>query len=140
MSETYIYLQCVNENGKKRIKVISLGYLHNANTQFPKDIRVIGRKYKILAQDLKLIQTRGKYFYSVLKREKILIVNEESSIIKIHTDEDSNECIICMDSEKQIVFDPCGHLYSCNNCSLKVTKCPICRCVIINKINKDQFQ
>ena len=61
-TENYVYLECVKENGKNRIKVISLGYLRNANTQFPKDIRVIGRKYKVLIQDIKLIQTRGKYF------------------------------------------------------------------------------
>ena len=141
-TENYVYLECVKENGKNRIKVISSGYLRNANTQFPKDIRVIGRKYKVLTQDIKLIQTRGKYFYSVKKREKIIILNDEKtdiSKIKIHTDEDSNECIICMDTEKQIVFDPCGHLYSCNNCSAKVNKCPICRSIIINRINKDQF-
>ena len=149
-TETYVYLQCVKEFGKLRIKVISPGYLRNANTQFPKDIRMVGRKYKVLAHDIQLIQTRGKYFYSVKKREKIIIMSEgdvevvsnnnlDLTKIKIHTDEESDECIICMDTEKQIVFDPCGHLYSCVNCSSKVSKCPICRSVIVNRINKEQF-
>jgi len=148
IEENYVYLECVKELGKLRIKVTSSGYLRNANTQFPKDIRIIGRKYKVLAKDINLIQTCGKYFYSVKKRDKIIILGDEEIIekqaidlsnIKIHTDEESNECIICMDIEKQIVFDPCGHLYSCINCSSKISKCPICRCIIKNRINKIQF-
>ena len=62
MENNYVYLQCIKEAGKLRIKVISSGYLQSANTQFPKDIRIEGRKYKVLASDINLIQTRGNIF------------------------------------------------------------------------------
>ena len=145
MENDYVYLHCVKEFGKLRIKVISSGYLPSANTQFPRDIRVEGRKYKVLKSDINLIQTRGKYFYSVKKKDKIIIVDSVEEItldlsnIKIHTYEDSKECIICMDSLKQIVFGPCGHFYTCETCSSKVKLCPICRTNITNRINRSDF-
>ena len=145
MENNYVYLQCIKEAGKLRIKVISSGYLQSANTQFPKDIRIEGRKYKVLASDINLIQTRGKYFYSVKQKDKIIIIENPEEIkvdltnIKIHTDEETQDCIICMDNIKQIVFDPCGHFYTCDRCSNKVTICPICRTNITNRINRSDF-
>ena len=145
MENNYVYLQCIKELGKLRIKVISPGYLQSANTQFPKDIRIEGRKYKVLTSDINLIQTRGKYFYSVKKKDKIIIIENPEEIkvdltnIKIHTDDDSQECIICMDNLKQIVFGPCGHFYTCDRCSNKVSMCPICRSSITNRINRSDF-
>eukprot|EP00927_Polykrikos_kofoidii_P073424 TRINITY_DN69462_c0_g1_i1.p1 TRINITY_DN69462_c0_g1~~TRINITY_DN69462_c0_g1_i1.p1 ORF type:complete len:174 (-),score=22.99 TRINITY_DN69462_c0_g1_i1:190-681(-) len=39
-----------------------------------------------------------------------------------------NECLICMDSVADTVFDPCGH-FTCASCSasFKRKPCPICR-------------
>lgn len=152
MSESevnYVYLKCVKEGGKLRVKVTSNGYLKEANTQFPKDIRVDGRRFKVRASDINLIQTRGKYFYSVKKKDKITIIDDNEDIdvhlsldlskIKIHTDEEITDCVICMENVKEIIFSPCGHFYSCINCSSKVTKCPMCRTVIVNRINRADF-
>ena len=41
-------------------------------------------------------------------------------------------CKVCMKDEVSILFDPCGHLATCTQCSLKLNECPICR----RKINK----
>lgn len=41
--------------------------------------------------------------------------------------EDSFKCKICMDSQINTVFCPCGHMVSCNLCASKVDSCPICR-------------
>ena len=139
----YVYLKCVKEGGKLRVKVTTDGYFKDANTQFPKDIRQEGRRYKVRMSDIALIQTRGKYFYSVTRKSHIVIVDEtvpvDLSKVKVHTDEDLNECVICMDAEKDIVFMPCGHLYTCETCSSKVTKCPMCRQVITNRIKRSLF-
>jgi len=146
MENTYVYLQCVKEFGKLRVKVISPGYLQTANTQFPKDIRLEGRKYRVDVSDINLIQTRGKYFYSVKKKNKICIIENpdipldlDLTNIKIHTDEETLDCVICMDNLKEIVFDPCGHFYTCEKCSSKVKICPICRSNITNRINRKDF-
>jgi hypothetical protein len=39
-------------------------------------------------------------------------------------------CKVCMDSEVNTVFLPCGHLVCCNNCSPQLRNCPICRTFI----------
>lgn len=43
-------------------------------------------------------------------------------------------CKICMDKDVSIVFIPCGHLVSCKECSVMLTKCPICCGAIAQKI------
>jgi hypothetical protein len=35
-------------------------------------------------------------------------------------------CIICYDALRNCIFDPCKHVICCDNCSMNVTKCPIC--------------
>ena len=144
----YVHLICVKERGKLRIKVTTDGYYKDANTQFPRGIRKQGVKYKVKTSDINLVQTRGKYFYSVKKKSNIIILSDDDigeeqvhdlSKIKIYTDEDHDNCVICMEVKKDIVFIPCGHFYTCNGCSLKITKCPICRTVISDRINRIDF-
>ncbi|KAH9413670.1 RCC1 and BTB domain-containing protein 2 [Dermatophagoides pteronyssinus] len=40
---------------------------------------------------------------------------------------DRFRCSICCDREFQIVFLPCQHLTSCEQCSIRIDDCPICR-------------
>ena len=40
------------------------------------------------------------------------------------------ECRVCMDSNIDTVFCPCGHAVCCKSCSQRVKACPICRGVI----------
>lgn len=44
------------------------------------------------------------------------------------------QCKICMDRDICIVFIPCGHLVSCKECSVSLSKCPICCGAITQKI------
>ena len=39
---------------------------------------------------------------------------------------EEKECPVCMESDKTIALDPCGHML-CGNCVKYVRKCPICR-------------
>ena len=36
-------------------------------------------------------------------------------------------CKICLKNDANIVIIPCGHIITCNNCIMSLTKCPICR-------------
>lgn len=154
-----VELVCIKEKGKLRVRIISSGYFHDANVQFPRSIRKEGRHYFIPAEYITLITTRGKYYYSVKKEQFITITKEDNdeinnkennqdekeviknitNILKIHTDENNIDCCICMTNEKSIVFNPCGHYYSCTECSGKIEICPICRTKIINKISITEF-
>ena len=65
MSEL-VYLRCVREGPKLRIKIISPGYHNEANCQFPKDIRVPGRKYSVPRSAISFAEgPNHKFFYRI---------------------------------------------------------------------------
>ena len=43
-------------------------------------------------------------------------------------------CKICLDANVGIVFLPCGHIVACATCSVRLSKCPICRKFIREKV------
>ncbi|KAM9833564.1 E3 ubiquitin-protein ligase XIAP [Syngnathus typhle] len=44
------------------------------------------------------------------------------------------QCKVCMDRDTCVVFIPCGHLATCEECSQTLTKCPICCGAITQKV------
>ncbi|KAL4648873.1 E3 ubiquitin-protein ligase XIAP-like [Arapaima gigas] len=58
----------------------------------------------------------------------------EDPLEKLRKLQREKQCKVCMDRDISIVFIPCGHLVTCNNCSQALTKCPICCAVITQKI------
>ncbi|XP_014471068.1 PREDICTED: E3 ubiquitin-protein ligase MIB1 [Dinoponera quadriceps] len=38
-----------------------------------------------------------------------------------------DECLVCSDSKREMLFSPCGHVACCNACAPRVKKCLICR-------------
>ncbi|XP_043474852.1 E3 ubiquitin-protein ligase LRSAM1-like isoform X1 [Leptopilina heterotoma] len=47
----------------------------------------------------------------------------------------TTECVVCMDSQCDIIFFPCGHLCCCAICTEMITsECPMCRSEITRKI------
>ncbi|KAK0082975.1 hypothetical protein PV326_006927 [Microctonus aethiopoides] len=48
---------------------------------------------------------------------------------------DTTECVICLDSQCEVIYLPCGHFCCCASCSNMVTsECPLCRGSIQRKI------
>ena len=47
---------------------------------------------------------------------------------------EARQCKICLDLDAAVLFDPCGHICACVNCSPSVSECPMCRTVIRRKI------
>ena len=43
---------------------------------------------------------------------------------------EASECVVCMDGSPYHTFRPCKHKACCKDCSLKLNKCPLCRCEI----------
>lgn len=142
VDEVIVELICVKDKNKLRVRIQSDGYLKNANCQFPRELRVEGRKFHVSSNRIQLMNQRGKYFYSVRKKEYITIVddNVDYSGLKIFEDESSSECLVCFEREKSKVFNPCGHYYCCNECSLKCQTCPVCRAKIISCIDRSLIQ
>ena len=50
----------------------------------------------------------------------------------VSEDRQLNKCSICLDNNVAIVFN-CGHLCSCNACSARLDRCPICRVEITRR-------
>lgn len=138
----FVELLCVKEKNRLRVRIITQGYYNNANCQFPKDLRIEGRKFRIPVRYVDLITQRGKYFYSIKKRDYIEIIQEniDLSDMKIFEDEKNDDCAICLCNKKSMVFYPCGHYYCCEECVKSLKSCPICRASIGKCIEKSLIE
>ena len=47
---------------------------------------------------------------------------------------EARQCKLCLDLDAAVLFDPCGHICTCVNCSQAVGECPMCRTAIRRKI------
>lgn len=138
----YVYLTCVKVDSKLRVRITSPGYLQTANCQFPRDLRVLGRNFRVKPLVVKLMSARNKYYYCI-KNVKDIEIIDASAIpkqpppkIKVYQDTEQEECLICYDAAKETVFNPCGHFYTCHACSTQCKTCPICRHPVISVIDK----
>lgn len=163
--QSHVLFVCVSERRKLRVKVLTAGYMVEANCQFPRDVRAEGVYYKAKASDVRMVCTRGMYYYSVnraavevlgpnapdahelhaLAKASSVVLPEPLSagaaarkIATVFQDDGSDECCICMSEAKNVVFN-CGHLYTCKGCSTMVHNCPICRQRITMRIGKELF-
>lgn len=131
----------MKEKSKLRVRIITDGYFKNANCQFPRDLRQEGLIYKVHRRNVTLITTRGKYFYSVKKNHIELHKPAEiPTNFEVYEDVTQEECLICYANKKSVIFFPCGHYYTCQECSIRVEKCPICREKITNMIKKEEME
>jgi hypothetical protein len=146
-----VFLRCVKEGTKLRVKILTHGYSNLANCQFPKDIRVDGREYEVPAADISLVETRGKFFYRVNKKNIKIVeggiptenVKNEFKDMKIYGDENLSECAICLSDDQSLVFvifAPCGHYCCCDTCASKLQKCPMCRADVKRLVKKEELQ
>uniref|UniRef100_A0A669BA05 Leucine rich repeat and sterile alpha motif containing 1 n=1 Tax=Oreochromis niloticus TaxID=8128 RepID=A0A669BA05_ORENI len=46
----------------------------------------------------------------------------------------SSECVVCMETESQVIFLPCGHVCCCQVCNDALQNCPLCRANISQRI------
>lgn len=140
--QAYVYLTCVKSQGKLRVRITSPGYLTTANCQFPRDLRVEGRSFRVKPVSVKLMSARNKYYYCIKNAKDIEIVQpadvpkQPPPKIKVYQDTEQEECLICYDAAKEAVFNPCGHFYTCHACSARCKTCPVCRHPVISVIDK----
>lgn len=148
--EERVYLKCIKEKSKLRVKIVSPGYFSDSNCQFPRDLRVDGRIFSVPSSAISLTSgPRGKFFYRVAIHD-LQYDHENSSsadtavVKKVYDDDTVTDCTICLCVEKSIVFAPCGHHVSCHECSIKIKtttgKCPICRTAIGALVKREDVQ
>lgn len=141
--EDLVYLKCVKEGPKLRVKIISSGYNQYANCQFPRDIRKDQCIYSVPREDVGFTDTRGKFFYRIKKNNIKIIDNKIENKIENIFESEGSDCTICMDSERDTIFSPCGHFCACRKCSSILFKtpgkCPMCRNVISCLVSPDEL-
>lgn len=49
-----------------------------------------------------------------------------------------DECLVCSDAKRDILFQPCGHVSCCGACAPRVKKCLICRESVTNRIKIEE--
>ena len=140
VQEGFVFLKCCKVGSKLRVKILTNGYYQDANCQFPRDIRQDGLVYRVPTHAIKLVQSRGRAFYSVKQKHNITIVEKQVDVdlstVTVYEDTTITECAVCYDAPKSTVFIPCGHFYTCVTCANKCTKCPICRETVTQTIDK----
>jgi hypothetical protein len=145
-SDQIVYLLCVKEKRKLRMKIISPGYHKEANCQCPRDIRIEGMKYTVNAAAIKFVEgPASKYFYRIsgafIKPLEDSYLEKFAKNLAIYEDTSSEECIICMSNTKDTVFATCGHYMCCGDCCKRIfqttKKCPVCRSEIIAIVKRE---
>lgn len=88
-----------------------------------------------------LIESEKKKLFKTCKEESTCkdTCKEESTCKEEDTVDDSFThdfitCNICMYRQRKILFQPCGHIIACVECSNKLFDCPICRKNIEQKL------
>ncbi len=142
----FVYLTCVKVQGKLRVRITTPGYLTTANCQFPRDLRVEGRNFRVKPSAVKLMSARNKYYYCIKNAKDIEVVQpanlpkQPPPKLKVYQDTEQEECLICYDSAKEAVFNPCGHFYTCHACSARCKTCPVCRHPVLSVIDKNELE
>jgi len=132
-----VQFKCIKQKSRLRVRIITPGYNNYANCQFPRNIRKEGCIYSAPSSAIKFARgPAGTFFYRVSKKDIKVIsdidigTSEKVKIDKIY-EEESPDCVICMDNPHNVVIVPCGHYCLCNDCALILEKtskkCPMCR-------------
>lgn len=75
--------------------------------------RIISQKERTIEEQKSIMQNQDILIHEQKYKNQIL--------------SDQNLCKICCSEQIQVLYSPCGHLYSCQNCASKIRKCPVCR-------------
>lgn len=77
----HVELECVREGGKLRIKVVSDGYDHEKNVQFPRDLRAAGARYVVEGIEE---SANGSFYRTVGQIQRLVREGEEDPLADVH--------------------------------------------------------
>lgn len=122
-----IYFNEKNFYLAKKLLLLAEQKGHVLATQMLKDFDdIIEKKYD---KSIKKAYLNDSYL------AELFAVDNSINQFNIHSQSqvlESLSCVICMNSQKTVVFLPCKHLCSCHKCSIDLENCPLCRAKIVN--------
>eukprot|EP00158_Paraphelidium_tribonemae_P000907 Partr_v1_DN23651_c0_g1_i1_m19088 len=78
-----IFLRCVEEGSRLRVRIITPGYLSDANCQFPRALRRPLRYFSVPGDAITLVQGSGGSFYYRVAKSSITVRDDEPSMREI---------------------------------------------------------
>ncbi|XP_012232217.1 E3 ubiquitin-protein ligase MIB1 [Linepithema humile] len=64
--------------------------------------------------------------------------DKESHDIEVIPSAAIDECLVCSDGKREMLFSPCGHVACCNVCAPRVKKCLICRENVLSRVKIEE--
>ena len=115
-----------NENDKLLTSIGGIVYpiTEGKNKNFETSTNVNLKKlYRYYDTETKEFKNLSKIIFTM----KIVKLDEEANAKRQRSE--SGLCRVCMGAEICYVFDPCGHMVTCENCAMdrRLKNCPVCR-------------
>ena len=98
-------------------------------TKYQLSINPIGFDYNLRHHELHT--ARETYFHLANALLLSFNISESQSLVKENqTLKEQMLCKICLDNDACMVYLPCGHMVTCQDCAPTIRKCCICRKLI----------
>lgn len=95
--------------------------------------KVLYDTYKILSDVLPFFKQLKLFYDQLIKYKNMPIIHAVYSKQIENEIKKTQNCVVCMVNQREMVFVPCGHFATCNSCSDKLKICSICNKSITNK-------
>lgn len=61
---------------------------------------------------------------------------EKSQSSKVNSKEANSfeECMVCSDNKRDVLFKPCNHIAACSSCAIRCKKCLICKFLLTDEV------
>lgn len=117
--------------------LLDLDFLHGKRVSFMTDSFLQELKARITASlasvDAEFTRRRTLVLEESIKQRYAAEVAEAKRAAQAAAAE-SKLCVVCMASERNCCFAPCGHINSCMDCALQLNKCPVCRLAVQQRV------
>ena len=101
--------------------------IKNENTNLKTELEKL-KKESFEKQIFESTKKENEILKQQLKDLQNILANEEHKLQNLkESTEELQKCKICMEGKLEIVFIPCGHLFSCTYCAPSCKNCPLCR-------------
>lgn len=126
LERTLSYLKVSNRESEQKQKDLS-NELAQTKDRLLRHEAEIGQ---MRGENLSTMSTAALFALEGRLHDSLRSVHEEMQRRRLHL-----ECVVCLNERVSILFTPCGHLSTCQNCAAKVGEtCPVCMRPIETKI------
>ena len=120
-------------------------FLKNKKSQSPLDLCTDPVLNKVLNQfhkdTLKSISTFSPLISQTNVEEisqistNLIIDNDQ---MRVRNDNVLDECLVCSDNKREVLFEPCGHVATCRDCGSRCKKCLVCKESILGRVELEE--